>query len=91
MDVACIICNTPTSYTVMATIPQATIPAQHSTLNVLKTQVGGHSLILEIDKNYICKPMVDREVYFYENLPDSLKPFTPTYKGTCTIKRSIEV
>ena len=50
-------------------------------LRALRTQVGGHYMIFEIDKEWVCKPMLAREMFFYQNLPSELKQFTPEYKG----------
>ncbi len=46
-----------------------------------RDQVGGNFMILEINDQYICKPLQARETMFYETLPDELKRFTPEYKG----------
>ena len=50
-------------------------------LRAFKNQVGGNFLIMEIDENFICKPMQTREKLFYECIPEELKKFTPRYKG----------
>ena len=50
-------------------------------LRPFRDQVGGNFMLLEIDDNYICKPLQARETLFYETLPEELKMFTPEYKG----------
>ncbi len=50
-------------------------------LRPFRDQVGGNFMLLEIDDNYICKPLQARETLFYETLPEALKMFTPEYKG----------
>ncbi|XP_027201142.2 uncharacterized protein LOC113795153 isoform X1 [Dermatophagoides pteronyssinus] len=50
-------------------------------------QVGGRSTILVLGK-YICKPINDRELLFYEsidNYASTLKPFIPQYHGTISV------
>lgn len=44
-------------------------------------QVGGHSSMLRLDKKTVCKPLIQRELKFYEMLPDEIKKFTPQHKG----------
>ena len=57
-------------------------------LRPFKHQVGGHTCVLEITKSTICKPYIDREVWFYENEPEVLKEFTPKYLGkSCFVFR----
>ncbi|XP_031570742.1 inositol hexakisphosphate kinase 1-like [Actinia tenebrosa] len=63
-----------------------------STEIVLETfchQVGGRSLILTYDRNTVCKPLIPQELRFYLDLPQSLRPFTPHYKGV--IKVDVQV
>ena len=57
-------------------------------LRALKTQVGGHFVILEIDAEWVCKPVLAQETLFYENLPVELKKFTPKYKGSTKRSKS---
>eukprot|EP00096_Caligus_rogercresseyi_P004298 TRINITY_DN1850_c0_g1_i2.p1 TRINITY_DN1850_c0_g1~~TRINITY_DN1850_c0_g1_i2.p1 ORF type:complete len:359 (-),score=119.27 TRINITY_DN1850_c0_g1_i2:206-1282(-) len=45
-------------------------------------QVGGHFPLVSLDDFTLCKPLNLKELQFYQNLPDSLTPFTPSYKGT---------
>lgn len=44
-------------------------------------QVGGHSSMLQYDENTLCKPLIPREIEFYQDIPDDLKAFTPEYRG----------
>lgn len=50
-------------------------------LETFSHQVGGRSLILTYDRNTVCKPLNPQELRFYLDLPESLRPFTPHYKG----------
>lgn len=43
-------------------------------------QVGGHSLLMKFE-DWICKPLLPRERFFYESIPPAIKNFTPTYYG----------
>lgn len=52
-----------------------------------KHQVGGHTCVLQVGGSTICKPYTDREVWFYEHVPESLKSFIPTYLGKILKKR----
>lgn len=51
-------------------------------------QVGGHNIVLQINKSTICKPYLDREVNFYNHLPEELKEFTPSFQGVIDVKCS---
>ena len=46
-------------------------------------QVGGHSSMLLFDDTTLCKPLISRELKFYETLPKGLRKVTPQYRGTC--------
>ncbi|CAF0931026.1 unnamed protein product [Didymodactylos carnosus] len=48
--------------------------------------VGGHSSMFEYDKNTICKLGDPHEVDFYQLMPETLKPFTPEYRGIITVQ-----
>lgn len=50
-------------------------------LETFSHQVGGRSLILTYDRNTVCKPLNLQELRFYLDIPDSLRPFTPLFKG----------
>ncbi|XP_054286312.1 inositol hexakisphosphate kinase 1-like isoform X2 [Macrosteles quadrilineatus] len=49
-------------------------------------QVGGHSSLLCLDEETICKPVIDREQLFYETIPESLKSFVPVYYGIVKVR-----
>ncbi|XP_049779049.1 inositol hexakisphosphate kinase 3-like [Schistocerca cancellata] len=49
-------------------------------------QVGGHSSMLCLDEYTVCKPLVKRELEFYETLPDAIRKFTPKFHGTLQVK-----
>ncbi|XP_070565963.1 inositol hexakisphosphate kinase 1-like [Ptychodera flava] len=44
-------------------------------------QVGGHCSMMKFDEHTICKPLISRERYFYESLPNDIRRFTPQYRG----------
>ncbi|GFQ97207.1 inositol hexakisphosphate kinase 1 [Trichonephila clavata] len=44
-------------------------------------QVGGHSSMLQLDDDTICKPLIPQESNFYKTAPDGLKGFMAEYKG----------
>lgn len=48
-------------------------------------QVGGHSSMLCLDDATVCKPLVERELQFYENLPSPLRNFTPKFYGVIKV------
>lgn len=57
-------------------------PSKEGTvLETFSHQVGGRSLILTYDRNTVCKPLNTQELRFYLDLPQSLRPFAPVYKG----------
>ena len=61
----------------------------HSPLGVVKLdvfahQVGGHSCLLSLDENTLCKPLNNREKHFYESMSSELKKFVPQYRGKCS-------
>ena len=43
--------------------------------------MGGHFQLMLLDKSTLCKPLVQRELSFYLNIPQELKGFVPKYKG----------
>ncbi|CAG0893755.1 unnamed protein product [Cyprideis torosa] len=61
------------------------VEAQKVFLEPFIHQVGGHNSILYIDNANVCKPLIKRERRFYENLPELMKPFTPTYRGVIEV------
>lgn len=44
-------------------------------------QVGGHVGVLALDKQTVCKPHIDQEYQFYNELPRDLVKFVPKFKG----------
>ena len=48
-------------------------------------QVGGHSPLFCLDQGTVCKPYEEQEHCFYTNMPDSLLPFTPRFKGSMEV------
>jgi len=49
-------------------------------------QVGGHSSMFQYDKDTVCKVLALPELDFYQSMPDSLKQFTPEYRGIITVQ-----
>ena len=50
-------------------------------LHPLDHQVGGHTQLMLLDQTTVCKPLIQRELLFYLNIPRELRPFVPVYKG----------
>lgn len=51
-------------------------------LHPLSNQVGGHTRLMVLNPNTICKPLNYRELDFYQNIQDQdIKMFVPKYKG----------
>ena len=48
-------------------------------------QVGGHSPLFCLDAGTVCKPYEEQEHTFYCHLPDSLRPYTPQFKGSMQV------
>lgn len=44
-------------------------------------QVGGHTQLMLLDQSTLCKPLVQRELLFYLNIPRELQDYVPNYKG----------
>ncbi len=42
--------------------------------------------MFQYDKDTICKVLESPELDFYQLMPDSLKKFTPEYRGTITVE-----
>lgn len=49
-------------------------------------QVGGHSSMFLYDKTTICKLHEISEMKFYQSMPESLKKFTPEFRGMITVE-----
>lgn len=41
--------------------------------------------MLCLDQATVCKPLVPRELQFYETLPDSVRKFTPKFYGVVKV------
>lgn len=55
-------------------------------LHPLSNQVGGHTRLMVLNPNTICKPLNYRELEFYQNIQDQdIKMFVPKYKGKQSI------
>lgn len=52
-------------------------------------QVGGHTCVLQVTPNVICKPYQENEALFYMNLPEGLQGFVPFYRGVINISCDI--
>lgn len=51
-------------------------------LRTFKHLVSGHSLLLELSEDTICKPLLFiREKEFYETMPAAVQQFAPEYFG----------
>lgn len=49
-------------------------------------QVGGHTSMLRFNDDTLCKPLIEREQVFYQDIPHSLKEFTPQYRGVIEVQ-----
>ncbi|CAF1063548.1 unnamed protein product [Adineta steineri] len=49
-------------------------------------QVGGHSSMFQYDKDTVCKVLELPELDFYQSMPDSLKNFTPEFRGIISVQ-----
>ncbi|XP_006567526.1 inositol hexakisphosphate kinase 2 isoform X4 [Apis mellifera] len=57
----------------------------------LKNQVGGHTRLLLLNQNTICKPLNYKELDFYQNIPQDIQVFVPKFKGVLQASNSGEV
>ena len=48
----------------------------------LYSQVGGHVNMKIMNERFVCKPLNNREVRFYQKLPAQLEDVVPKYHGT---------
>ena len=51
-------------------------------LKPLKAQVGGHVYMKILNDQYVCKPLNERELQFYQNIPQNLADHVPAFQGT---------
>lgn len=42
--------------------------------------------MFQYDKNTVCKFLATAELEFYQNIPESLKPFTPQFRGKAVVR-----
>lgn len=49
-------------------------------------QVGGHKVVLQISKRFLCKPREESEVEFYNRLPVCLRSCVPQYRGEIDVQ-----
>ena len=54
-------------------------------LHPLDHQVGGHTQLMLLDQSTVAKPLIQRELLFYLNIPRELRPFVPSYKGKALV------
>ncbi|XP_033231414.1 uncharacterized protein LOC117182349 isoform X2 [Belonocnema kinseyi] len=54
-------------------------------------KVGGHTRLLLLNQNTICKPLNCRELDFYRNIPQDIQMFVPKFKGVMQGSSSSEV
>ncbi|XP_029052923.1 inositol hexakisphosphate kinase 2 isoform X1 [Osmia bicornis bicornis] len=57
----------------------------------LKNQVGGHTRLLLLNQNTICKPLNCKELDFYQNIPQDIQIFVPKFKGVLQASNSGEI
>merc|ERR1719348_300828 len=50
-------------------------------------KVGGHHPIKLYSEGIICKPLNSREATFYEQIPELLRDFVPTFHGVAADKQ----
>ena len=50
-------------------------------LTPFRHQVGGHFMILDFDDHHLAKPVVPRELFFYQTAPKEVCTFIPRYHG----------
>jgi len=50
-------------------------------LQTFMHQVGGHTSMHLLDDRHVCKPLIPRELCFYQDMPAALMEFTPQCKG----------
>ncbi|XP_013779851.1 inositol hexakisphosphate kinase 3-like [Limulus polyphemus] len=49
-------------------------------------QVGGHTQMLLLERDTLCKPLIQRELHFYLNVPREMQYFVPCYKGVIKVR-----
>ena len=56
-----------------------------ASLKPLKAQVGGHVYMKILNDKYVCKPLNERELQFYQNIPKNLADHVPAFQGTLVV------
>lgn len=51
------------------------------TLAPFTHQVGGHTTLFLLDEVTICKPLIPKELRFYQHAPEELRPFRAAFIG----------
>lgn len=54
-------------------------------------QVGGHTRLLVLNESTVIKPLNNRELHFYQNIPEDIQNFVPRYKGEHLRQLKIEL
>ncbi|XP_014222986.1 inositol hexakisphosphate kinase 1 isoform X1 [Trichogramma pretiosum] len=87
----------PATSSASATTHSSTSTSSHKdldeevALHPLSNQVGGHTRLLLLNQNTICKPLNCRELDFYRNIPQDIQMFVPKFKGIMQASNSGEV
>ncbi|XP_011307277.1 uncharacterized protein Ip6k [Fopius arisanus] len=88
-DPQCLSSNTPVSST--SSTSNVGFLQDHDeevALHPLNNQVGGHTRLLLLNQNTICKPLNRRELDFYLNIPQDIQMFVPKFKGVISASSS---
>lgn len=67
-------------------MPEASSIMDPVLLQPFSHQVGGSTSVMSFNETTLCKPLNPREHYFYLNMPEDLKEFTPEYRGLIEVK-----
>ena len=54
-------------------------------LKPLKAQVGGHVYMKILNDKYVCKPLNERELQFYQKIPKTLADHVAAFQGTLVV------
>ena len=60
-------------------------------LKPLKAQVGGHVYMKILNDQYVCKPLNERELQFYQNIRKTLADHVPAFQGTLVVVNREEI
>ena len=61
------------------------VEPEQLSLKPLKAQVGGHVYMKILNDQYVCKPLNERELQFYQNIPKLLVEHVPAFQGTLMV------